>query len=36
MNLDFSPEEIAFREEVRAFIDANYPKHLKGVGLRED
>ncbi len=36
MNLDFSPEEIAFREEVRAFIDANYPKHLKGIGLRED
>jgi len=36
MNLEFSPEEIAFRNEVRAFIDANYPKHLKGVGLRED
>jgi alkylation response protein AidB-like acyl-CoA dehydrogenase len=36
MNLDFSPEEIAFRDEVRAFIAANYPKHLKGVGLRED
>lgn len=36
MNLEFSPEEIAFRDEVRAFIEANYPKHLKGVGLRED
>jgi alkylation response protein AidB-like acyl-CoA dehydrogenase len=36
MNLEFSPEEIAFRDEVRAFIDANYPQHLKGVGLRED
>jgi alkylation response protein AidB-like acyl-CoA dehydrogenase len=36
MNLEFSPEEIAFRDEVRTFIDANYPKHLKGVGLRED
>jgi alkylation response protein AidB-like acyl-CoA dehydrogenase len=36
MNLEFSPEEVAFRDEVRAFIDANYPKHLKGKGLRED
>jgi alkylation response protein AidB-like acyl-CoA dehydrogenase len=36
MDLNFSPEEIAFRDEVRAFIDANYPKHLKGKVLRED
>ncbi len=36
MNLDFSPEEIAFREEVRRFIDENYPAHLKGMGARED
>ncbi len=36
MNLDFSPEEIAFRDEVRAFIDANYPKDLVGLGLRDD
>jgi alkylation response protein AidB-like acyl-CoA dehydrogenase len=36
MNLEFSPEEIAFRDEVRAFIDANYPAHLKGKGMRED
>ncbi len=36
MNLDFSPEELAFRDEVRAFIRDNYPAHLKGVGLRED
>ncbi len=36
MNLDFSPEEIAFRDEVRAFIDENYPKDLVGMGSRED
>jgi alkylation response protein AidB-like acyl-CoA dehydrogenase len=36
MNLEFSPEEIAFRDEVRAFIEANYPENLKGKGLRED
>jgi alkylation response protein AidB-like acyl-CoA dehydrogenase len=36
MNLDFSPEEVAFREEVRAFIEENYPEELKGSGTRED
>ncbi|MEL6541678.1 MAG: acyl-CoA dehydrogenase family protein [Pseudomonadota bacterium] len=36
MNLDFTPEEQAFREEVRAFIEANYPAHLKDGGQRED
>ena len=25
MDLDFSPEDLAFRDEVRAFIDENYP-----------
>ena len=30
MNLDFSPEDLAFRDEVRAFIAQNYP-----AGLRE-
>jgi len=29
MNLDFTPEENAFREEVRAFIGENYPKQLR-------
>ena len=28
MNFDFSPEENAFREEVRQFIADNYPQHL--------
>ena len=36
MKLEFSPEEIAFRNEVRTFIDENYPEELKGFGLRED
>jgi alkylation response protein AidB-like acyl-CoA dehydrogenase len=30
MDLAFSPEEIAFREEVRAFIAENYPEQLRG------
>jgi alkylation response protein AidB-like acyl-CoA dehydrogenase len=36
MNLEFSPEEIAFRDEVRTFIRDNYPKELMGLGNRED
>ncbi|MBL8552290.1 MAG: acyl-CoA dehydrogenase family protein [Hyphomonadaceae bacterium] len=30
MNLEFSPEEIAFRDQVRAFIRDNLPDHLRG------
>jgi len=36
MNLDFSPQEVAFRDEVRTFITENYPKELAGIGTRED
>ena len=36
MNLEFSPEEIAFRKEVRSFIEENYPTDLEGKGNRED
>ena len=36
MNLEFTPEEVAFRKEVRAFIEENHPKHLEGMGNRED
>src|ERR1700677_4649211 len=36
MNLEFSPEDLAFRDEVRAFIDENYPAHLKGKRVNED
>jgi hypothetical protein len=30
MDLEFSPEDIAFREETRRFIAENYPKALRG------
>jgi alkylation response protein AidB-like acyl-CoA dehydrogenase len=30
MDLSFTPEELAFRQEVRAFIDDNYPKAMRG------
>jgi hypothetical protein len=30
MDLEFSPEDIAFREEARRFIAENYPKALRG------
>ena len=40
MNFDFSPEENAFREEVRQFIADNYPQHLtkgrRGEFTKED
>ena len=30
MNLEFSADDLAFREEARAFIANNYPAHLRG------
>ena len=30
MNLEFSPEDLAFRDEVRSFIEKNYPESLRG------
>jgi alkylation response protein AidB-like acyl-CoA dehydrogenase len=30
MNLDFSPEELAFQQEARSFIAENYPATLRG------
>jgi alkylation response protein AidB-like acyl-CoA dehydrogenase len=30
MELEFSPEELAFQQEVRTFIAENYPAHLRG------
>ncbi|MFM7028938.1 MAG: acyl-CoA dehydrogenase family protein [Chakrabartia sp.] len=30
MNLEFSPEELAFQQEVRSFIAENYPANLRG------
>ena len=29
MDLKFTPEEIAFQNEVRSFIAENYPAHLR-------
>lgn len=31
MDLEFTPQDVAFRDEVRAFIAENYPGKLKGV-----
>ena len=31
MQLEFSPEEIAFQQEVRTFISENYPENLRSV-----
>jgi alkylation response protein AidB-like acyl-CoA dehydrogenase len=36
MNLDFSAEDLAFREEVRSFIAANYPDALRQKRQSED
>ncbi|MGE0595410.1 MAG: acyl-CoA dehydrogenase family protein [Hyphomonadaceae bacterium] len=37
MDLNFSKDEIAFRDEVRAFIRDNYPEHLRKKSIvRED
>ena len=36
MNLDFTPEENDFRQEVRAFIDANYPDHLVDKAIQDE
>ena len=35
MNLEFTSDEQAFRDEMRTFIEQNYPKHLTGLGGRE-
>ena len=34
MDMRFSPEELAFRDEVREFIASNYPQELKGGARR--
>jgi len=35
MDVNFAPEDEAFRAEVRSFIEENYPKHLVGVDRGE-
>ena len=34
MNLDLTNEEVAFRDEVRAFLDASLTPELREVGRR--
>lgn len=34
MDLSYSPEELAFRQEVRSFIDENLPEHIRAKGGR--
>ncbi len=36
MNLEFSPDEIAFRQDVRQFINENYPRELVGAARGDD
>ncbi|MGI9362907.1 MAG: acyl-CoA dehydrogenase family protein, partial [Parasphingorhabdus sp.] len=36
MNLEFSAEENAFRDEVRSFIENNYPTHIQGKNMQDD
>ena len=36
MNLDFSPEDVAFREEARSFIAENYPQILRDKAARNE
>jgi len=36
MNLDFTPEETAFRDDVRRFIEENKPEYTSNSGLRDD
>jgi alkylation response protein AidB-like acyl-CoA dehydrogenase len=34
MDLDFKPEDVAFRNEVRTFLQESYPKHLREMKTR--
>ena len=36
MNLSYSPDDLAFRDEIRTFIDENYPKRLREFADRDD
>ncbi|MEH6758520.1 MAG: acyl-CoA dehydrogenase family protein [Parasphingorhabdus sp.] len=36
MNLEFTAEENAFRDEIRNFIENNYPKHIEGKGIQDE
>src|SRR3990167_9560589 len=36
MDVQFTPEEIAFREEVRTFLETKYPAELRGKYSRDE
>jgi len=36
MDVQFSPEEIAFRQEVRTFLENEYPAELRGKYSRDE
>ncbi|WP_108811950.1 acyl-CoA dehydrogenase family protein [Sphingorhabdus sp. Alg231-15] len=36
MNLEFTAEEIAFRDEVRNFIENNYPQNIERAAVQDD
>ena len=36
MDVQFTPEEIAFREEVRTFLENDYPAELRGKFSRDE
>ena len=36
MDVQFSPEEIAFRQEVRTFLENDYPAELRGKFSRDE
>ena len=36
MNLEFTAEENAFRDEVREFIKNNYPENIEGRGVQDE
>ncbi len=36
MDLEFSPEDIAFRDEVRKFLEESYPESLRGKASRDE
>ena len=36
MNLDFAPEDVAFRQEVRTWLENDYPTELRGKFSRDE
>ena len=36
MNLSYTAEDLAFRDEIRTFIEDNYPARLRAFADRDD